>query len=208
MAGSTAIEEKLDALMDAVCVQAILMEESRRSGFIAPKACRERPHIVFVSSETFTGNVQVAGDADGKCNRLAENAGLPGIYKAWITGERSPDSNPPAFRFARAFGPYLLVDGTLIANDWDDLTDGTLAAPIDLNEKGESTSVEVWTNVSVDGTRLNVTIETTCNNFNPPIGESELFTGIFGVSTETGPAWTNSGVDTCDQMKALYCFGQ
>jgi hypothetical protein len=105
----------------------------------------------------------------------------------------------------QSLGPYVLVDGTIVANDWSDLTDGALAAPINLNEKGEFTSVDVWTNAAADGTRLNATSESTCGNF----GSSEsTLTGAFGVSTETGATWTNSGVDTCDQMKALYCFGQ
>ncbi len=104
MAGSTSIEEKLDALTDAVCAQAVLSNEPHRLGFIAPKTCREAAHVVFVSSATFSAP-GVTGDAAAKCNQLAADVGLPGIYKAWITGDTLPDRSPPAFWFARSFGP-------------------------------------------------------------------------------------------------------
>ena len=200
------LEEKVDALRDIVCVQAVVFNDKNgRLGVTTPKACREAAHIVFVSSQAFNGNLGTLTDADPICNLLAANAGLPGIYKTWVTGETNPDTRPPAFRFSRSFGPYVLVDGTIVANDWDDLTDGSLAAPINLNEKGEITSVEVWTGVAVDGTRLNSTREDTCNNLR---SSSASYRGTFGLSTETGSAWSNANFDSCDQEKALYCFGQ
>jgi hypothetical protein len=95
----------------------------------------------------------------------AADAGLPGIYRAWTIGEDSPDMDK---LFTRSLGPYVLVNGTVVANNWDDLTDGTLAAPINLNEKGELTSLEVWTNVAVDGTQLNSTAQTHATAFKVP----------------------------------------
>jgi hypothetical protein len=153
MGGSTSVEGQLDALTDAVCVQAVIFNNQHQQwGRSTPKVCRDAQHIVFVSSATYSAPGD-AGDAAAKCNQLDADADLPGIYAAWITGESRPDINPPAFFFTLSFGPYVLVDGTVVANNSDDLTDGILAAPISVNEKGESTSVEVWTNVAVDGTR-------------------------------------------------------
>ena len=51
MAGPTQIETKLDALTDAVCVQAVVANDrNQRWGEATPKACREAQHIVYVSS--------------------------------------------------------------------------------------------------------------------------------------------------------------
>ena len=77
--------------------------------------------------------------ADAKCNELASAAFLPGIYKAGTAS-----SDPPAARFFRSSGPYLLVDGTIIANDWDDLSDGSRRAPFIGNENVDPASAEVF----------------------------------------------------------------
>ena len=203
---SRALETQIEALTDAVCFH---MQETnqhhQRFGGITPKACRTRPHIVFVSSRRFSGIFFPPGDADARCRELAADAGLPGFYRAWATNESGPGGPEPALRFARAFAPYVLVDGTVVANDWDDLTDGTLLAPIDLNERGEQASVEVWTNVGTDGTQLEPLNADTCDGFR---SDSPTLRGRHGISTETGSAWTNAGFDTCDQEKALYCFSQ
>ena len=69
-------EAKIDALTDAVCVQAVLFDDKNgRRGRTTPKVCREAPHTVFVSSTTFAAP-KVRGDADAKCELLAADAGL------------------------------------------------------------------------------------------------------------------------------------
>ena len=107
--------------------------------------------------------------------------------------------------FTRSFGPYVLVDGTVVADDFQHLISSALLAPINLNERGEETSVEVWTNVATDGTEAEFANADTCDGFR--VG-TDNFRGVFGTSTETGSAWTDDRFDTCDQQKAVYCFGQ
>ena len=48
---------------------------------------------VFVTSQTFTGNLGGIAGADQKCQDLADAAGLPGIYKAWLA-DSDPASAP------------------------------------------------------------------------------------------------------------------
>lgn len=49
--------------------------------------------------------------------------------------------------------PIFLVDGeTRIANDYDDLWDGTLLSPLQISELGTDTTGTVWTGSSPDGT--------------------------------------------------------
>lgn len=157
--------ELVKALTDAVCALVVLGGPKTFPPF-SPEVCRSAPHIVFVSSQTFTGNFVGSPGADFRCNQLASEADLAGIYKAWTADTSSPDTDPRAFRFRRSSGPYILVDGTVVADDWADLTAGNLSAPIELNENGNATDVEVWTNVAIDGTRLDVAEESGCDHWN------------------------------------------
>ena len=77
---------------------------------------------VFVTSQSHNGDFGGLTGADAFCQSLALTAGLSGTYKAWL----SDTTGSPATRFAQASVPYRLVDGTTIANDWNDLTDGTI----------------------------------------------------------------------------------
>jgi hypothetical protein len=47
----------------------------------------EHPKIVFVTSQTYTGNLGGHTGADQKCKALALAAGLLGNFKAWISGD-------------------------------------------------------------------------------------------------------------------------
>jgi hypothetical protein len=53
-------------------------------------------------------------------------------------------ASSPSVRFTRSAVPYRLIDGTLIANDWADLTDGTIAHDLDLTEIGTKYSEFVF----------------------------------------------------------------
>ena len=202
---SKQFEEKIDALTDALCAHLVQEGSGNRIRPIAPKACRDAPHLVFVTSEIYDGNLGIFSGADFKCNELASAAGLPGIYKAWIVAQTASPHQVVASRFFRSSGPYLLVDGTIVATDWDDLTDGSLLVPINISETGEVRSVEVWSNVAADGTQLGPDPSDSCNDWNESLA---TFDGNTGSSTETGPGWTNHSNDTCDQQNALYCVGQ
>jgi len=61
-------------------------------------------------------------------------ASLPGTYKAWVSTNQA--NGTPATRFTQSATPYVLVNGTKIANNWADLIDGTLLAPINRTETG------------------------------------------------------------------------
>jgi hypothetical protein len=71
--------------------------------------------------------------ADALCQAAAEDAGLPGTFMAWLSGGLGVGV---VDRFNLDGGPFVLTDGTEIAADWADLTDGTLAAPIVFDADG------------------------------------------------------------------------
>ena len=100
---------------------------------------------------------------------------------AWIA---SSGSNDPYARFTRAPGPYIRTDDVLVATNWSDLIDGTLAAAIDKDEGGNpvdsSLPTFVWTNVIPDGTVNDVASNEAVDDCN----------GWTTDSTNSGWAWT------------------
>ena len=99
-----------------------------------------RVYRVFVTSELFRGDLREPSTdglrgADHKCQRLADSARLGGSYKAWLSTVEVSAGARLTHR-----GPYVRVDGTRVADDWADLTDGALDAPIGVDETGTSVS--------------------------------------------------------------------
>ncbi len=157
------------------------------------------PKTVFVTSQAFNGNLGGLAGADQKCQDAADDAGLPGVYKAWL----SDDDETPAQRFdTLAVGPYIRTDGGTVAGGWGDLTDGTLNAAINRDENGTSVgTVSVWTATLADGSE-NLGA---CLNWTSASGDDE---GEVGRSTGTDTQWTDSGEVECDNNLRLYCFEQ
>jgi hypothetical protein len=162
------------------------------------------PCLVFVTSTSSDGNMGSSdplGSADGRCQELADKAlpALPGAYKAWLSAE----FDDPANRFVRSTGPYRLVNGTTIASNWDDLTDGMLLAPINLTESGGAVAdpVRVWTGTDANGTGLGMDCADWSNG-------SSGATGYFGIATATNHTWSRLQEDVCGLPGRLYCFQQ
>ena len=81
--------------------------------------------------------------------RLAAAVGIEGTFKAWISDGLG---NSPNTTSEQATIPYALLDGTIIANNYADLTDGTLQHWIDMDENGTPvTGSKIWTGTLEDG---------------------------------------------------------
>ena len=99
--------------------------------------CESSSKIIFITSETYTGNLGGLAGADVECNSLAEAAELSGTYKAWL----STPTVSAADRLTHSEVPYVLPDGTRVADDWIDFTDGALAHAIDMTDTGATISL-------------------------------------------------------------------
>jgi hypothetical protein len=66
------------------------------------------------------------------CQSLADAASLECYFSAWL--------NYPANWFYQSLYPYVLVYGTIFADNWADLIDGSLINPIDQDENGDTSS--------------------------------------------------------------------
>ncbi|MCC6600573.1 MAG: hypothetical protein IT223_07840 [Crocinitomicaceae bacterium] len=94
------------------------------------------PKKVFMTSTTYNANLGGISGANAKCQTRAAAAGLTGTWKAWI----STSSSSPSTSFTQSAYPYQLVDGTQVAANWADLTDGSIGTVINKNEFGSTVS--------------------------------------------------------------------
>jgi len=163
-----------------------------------PSLCPSSVKNVFVTSTTYEGNLGGLAGADATCNAVASGAGLPGVYRAWL----SDSTASPSTRFTQS-PIYELPNGLDISNSgWPDLTDGTLYTPIDVSELGTTVgNVPVWTNTMADGT----SDEYSCANWT---SASSGDLGSEGFSGQTDYAWSDGDYASCDHRVSLYCFEQ
>lgn len=168
--------------------------------------CVKEFRRVFVTSKVFTGNLGGLAGADKKCQDAADAAELPGMYKAWL----SVAGESPAESFVHSPVPYRQVDGVEIAKDWEDLTDGQLAAPLVVSEfNGPAGTgihscapvvITVWTGTGVSGSAIAGNYF--CDGWN---GTGE---GFSGSAESTDSDWTQACIAKCADQAALYCVEQ
>ncbi|MDE0205503.1 MAG: hypothetical protein OXP66_05695, partial [Candidatus Tectomicrobia bacterium] len=53
-------------------------------GVARPEACQETV-FVFVTKAAFQGNFGGLAGADARCQSAARDAGLPGLFRAWLS---------------------------------------------------------------------------------------------------------------------------
>ncbi len=152
---------------------------------------------VFVTSTTYSGNLGGISGADAKCQAVADAQGIAKTFKAWVAD--STDS--PSTTFTQSAFPYKLVDGTVVADNWADLVDGSIDNEINLDESGSTVTSKVWGGVTTSGGAAGAR----CNDW--VSGSSGDF-GRYGNTAST-VNWTDDGFsETCDQVYPLYCFEQ
>lgn len=154
------------------------------------------PHkVLFATSTKHNGDLGGLEGADALCAERAAAAGLEGSFMAWLS---APDV-PARQRLAHAEMSYARTDAVRVADDWDDLVDGELAAPIDRDESGAEVSGDAWTGTIASGEPALLT----CGGFDS-VDES----GVCGSTRETGAAWTDNIQPPCTSALRLYCVEQ
>jgi Collagenase NC10 and Endostatin len=156
---------------------------------------------IFVSSETYTGNLDGLNGADLKCNELASNAGLPGTYKAWLSDSQTAAGD----RIVQSEVPYIRPgDENIIADNWADLVDGRIGSVISNDEHGDVVqgNAYAWTNTNTNGTRVSENSFFTCDDWDDTT--SYAWTGMVYHLT----VWTKIINKSCSESHHLYCVQQ
>src|SRR3989344_1607365 len=196
-------------------------------------------HYVFVTQNTYSSDLGGITGAHIKCQQEAEAAGLDGNWKAWISvhnldreiGINEPTKDINLEYEARDFikhynSIYKCVSGTKIADNWNDLTDGTLDNQINCNAGGNPVGQPywVWTNTDKSGS-VNGEEWRDCDEFRSDReqnGDNQVWKGLNNIAwananlEPTGPDnlkwhdddWTESRFLYCSQNARLYCFQQ
>lgn len=157
----------------------------------------------FSTSTTVTGAIGGLLGADAFCQARADAVGLPGTYMAWLATAAAS----PASRFTQATVAYVMPTNTgtavRLADDWADLTDGTIDTPFNRREDGMTVPPNVpWTNVTTNGNTRNLGDCLGWTNANSNV------TGVQGFSNTTESVWTENDTGMCNVLHRLFCFQQ
>ena len=172
---------------------------------IAVPAADHNEKIIFVTSATFDGNLGGLTGADDKCQAEADSPAsiVPsGTYLAWLSdGSDSPDT-----RFTKSSYPYMLPDGTKIAEDFTDLTDGSILHTIDIDSTGKPLGLQFfWSGTNSDGT----TVQHFVACYGWTAGRLRGFRGVVGSTVQTSTLWSvYSSQKRCGRSFRLACFQQ
>lgn len=158
--------------------------------------------IVFVSSEYYQGyTLQGLYGADQRCRSLAGKASLPNHlkFKAWL----STPTDSAAERLLHSKGRYVLVNGLVVAQDWDALISGALDHPIIVDEISQTRDDPVWTGTLFNGEPA--LGSEFCNGWDES-GALEL-AGI-GSSMSVDTKWSFFDHEPCGSEARIYCIEQ
>lgn len=165
----------------------------------------DQTKTVFLTSAKFAGNFGGIAAGDAICQAEADDASsiVPhGTYFAWL----SDSTDSPDTRFTKASVPYVLADGTMIAKDYADLTDGSLMHPINMEPSGGSVGTQyTWTGTNSDGTSAKEWL--TCDGWKAEPLES--FHGMGGRTERADGLWSSRIARVgCARRHRLWCFQQ
>ena len=168
---------------------------------------------VFVTSQSFTGDLQAAGagvdglnGADNLCQDAAEADGSivpPGSYVAWL----STSTVDARDRLAPNKVGYQRGDGDTVANSKDDLLDGELDVPIFYDEFGNQVFSQicnegtcVLTGTFSDGTLSDP--DATCSDWTSAASSDQW---NLGAANAFGVRWTSFAEEFPDQPNTIDC---
>lgn len=160
---------------------------------------------IFVSSRQYPGTFAPLANAHRECNSMAANGKLGGVWRAFVSApnaryEANTTQGPVEVRSLVSAEAHVFdVSGTMVAASAADLFDGTLAAAITKNEKGDPVpqGTAVWTGSTVSGALA----EQTCNNW----AGGQLI-GVVGSVGALSGEWLAKSPVPCPQQAHLYCI--
>jgi len=185
------------------------------------------PHRVFITSVDGQGDLSQWEDAGGRtgllagdaiCNHLAQNAGLSGEYRAWLSDEQ----NDAYCRVAGGSGKkgsntcnpnpeetkaYINLGGKAIAESLDLLVEkGQMFHAIEFNEMGQDRTngnLYAWTGTNAKGKFISE-----YGNCEGWISNDVGLEGGYGSRSVVSGGWTDTFKVSCggSSSAGLYCF--
>ncbi len=177
------------------------------------EGCTTQDLIVFITAESFTGDLGGFAGAEDKCNAAAASASLSGTYLPWL----SDSSSSPSTLFNRD-AKWHLVTGEYVAHSWMDLIIQNKRAPSPLNVAFLRTPINVdqhgntliagnvWTSTDMRGDPLGTT-NSDCSEWTTNCGDC-VIQGALGEMGNVDVEWTAWQTQKCNWLERLYCFQQ
>lgn len=176
--------------------------------------CRHAPRLVFLTSESFTGNLGGLAGADKRCNELAVASLLGGSFRAWLL----VDGQTLAARFPEFSGVptawnFTSMGNELLAKSFQQLVSQGPAGPLAYTEQGDNAPKRyVWTNITATG----LAAGGDCGQWTDEAGAAALV-GHSGFVPDEGPEatkwqqqrqWTdwNGSKYFCFKSHPIYCI--
>jgi hypothetical protein len=172
---------------------------------IAVSAADRNEKTVFVTKASFESNMGGLNGADAKCQAEADDSEsiVPsGTYMAWLSdGTDSPDT-----RFTKSFHPYVLPDGTKIADNYTDLTDGDIQNIINIDSTGKTLGQKhFWSSTESDGTSAQSFVTCKGWTWTKTSGYSH---SMLGITNKKSTLWSLHAREKCRRTYRLVCFQQ
>jgi hypothetical protein len=121
-------------------------------------------------------------------------------FKAWLSTLTMSAAN----RLLHSQGRYVLVNGLVVAQNWDALTSGILENAIMVDEKSMTQNALVWTGTLASGQPA--LGSEFCEDWDDDSGLLKL--GGSGVSASTDATWSFFDHNGCGSETHLYCVEQ
>lgn len=164
-----------------------------------------RDRVVFVTSKGYQPDWGMSPvSLDFYCNQHAYKAGLLSNmqwrFKAWI----STSQESAADRLYHSPGRYVLVNGLVFAESWEDIVAGNLLNPLNVTEESTTLNAGVWTGTGPDGVGVVPEDGDQCVDWS----ESSFGRWVYyGFSSMLDAQWTMyPDPAPCLGDAALYCF--
>lgn len=179
--------------------------------FITPvESVAQKQFRVFITDETYYGNLGGLAGADFICTVSAHKAGLHGKWKAWLSDSRVSASK----RLFHSNFPYVLLNGKIVARNWEDLLTqkenwSYLHNAITINQFGKYLETSnVMTGTNIFGESAGSKPQNFCMNYFSRCRIGHTCTTVFGTSTSIDSDWTITEHESCNEPYHLYCFEQ
>lgn len=162
--------------------------------------------IVFATIEAYTGDLTSLSPsssareaADLLCDMHRTTAMGDRQVRALISIDGTDQIKDMAINFGLPIDlPFMGDLGVLIANDFADLLNGSIASTLKDSVNRVLAGEMFWTGSSADGTLL---ASDSCSGF-----KSELGTGAVGSSDAVDATWISIGADDCSFNRKLICL--
>ena len=172
---------------------------------IGVQAAANNEKTVFLTKSSFESNMGGLSGADAKCQAEADDpeSTVPsGTYLAWLSdGTNSPDT-----RFTKSSHPYVLPDGTKIADNYTDLTDGDIQNIINIDSTGKTLGQKhFWSSTESDGTSAQSFV--TCKGWTWT--KTSVYShSMLGITNKKSTLWSLHAREKCGKTYRLVCFQQ